>query len=183
MSADPTRFSAPNPPLSALQAQIGKVEDAEKQARARANGAAKVRDLERRRLVGMLETECGYVKTLCDASPEEASVIIQAAGLVSFAARSYVKPVLAVTRGAASGSVDLVAGVRRLMGGPSKRSKVVHWQWTTDGGKTFNDAPSTPTGKTTLVGIPPLTMVGFRVKVTTTANAGAWSPIVSILVH
>ncbi|MFT3774924.1 MAG: hypothetical protein QM820_56980 [Minicystis sp.] len=106
MAADTTRFAAPNPPLAALQAQIVKVEDAEKQARARTKGAAKMRDFERERLFHMLGSECAYVKTLCDAAPEEASLIIQAAGLVSAAARVYTKPALRVTPGAAPGTVD-----------------------------------------------------------------------------
>jgi hypothetical protein len=183
MSADPARFSAPNPPLPALQAQIAKVEDTDKEARTRTNGAAKVRNLERDRLVGMLETECGYVKTLCDASPEEASVIIQAAGLVTAAARAYAKPLLAVTRGDAPGTVVLAAAVGLLMGSRRRENKVFHWQWTGDGGTSFNDVPSTPRGTTVIENLARLTMVGFRVKVTTATSPGEWSPVVSILVH
>ncbi|MFT3771434.1 MAG: hypothetical protein QM820_38965 [Minicystis sp.] len=183
MAADPTRFASPSPPLPELQAQIAKVEDADKQARSRVKGAAKVRDLERARLIRMLDTECGYVRTLCDASPDEASVIIQAAGMVSAAPRVHARTALKATRGAASGTVDLVASVSLLVGGRSSKKRVFHWQSTTDGGKTFTDAPATPTGKTTILGLTPLTVVGFRTKVVTTARSGEWSPIVSIVVH
>ncbi|MFT3776238.1 MAG: hypothetical protein QM820_63650 [Minicystis sp.] len=183
MTADPTRFASPNPPLPVLQAQIAKVEDADKQARSRVKGAAKVRDLERARLIRMLENECGYVRTLCDASPDEAGVIIQAAGLVSAAPRIYARPVLKVTRGAASGTVDLMVAVGLLVGARSSKKRVLQWQWTADGGRTFTDAPPTPTGKTTILGLPTLTVVGFRTKVVTTTSPGEWSPIVSIVVH
>ena len=183
MSADTTRFAAPNPPLTTLKAQIARVEDAEKQARARTKGAAQLRDLERERLVRMLDSERGYVKTLCDASPEEASVIIQSAGLVCSGARVYSKPALKVAHGAAPCTVDLVAATGALLGGRSSKNKVFHWQWTADGGRTFTDAPATPTGKTTIANLPPLTVLGFRSKVTTTATSGAWSPVVSIVVH
>ncbi|MFT3770011.1 MAG: hypothetical protein QM820_31675 [Minicystis sp.] len=183
MAADTTRFAAPNPPLSTVQAQIARVEDAEKQVRAGVRGAAKVRDLERERLIDMLESECAYVKTLCDASPEEAGVIIQAAGVVRAAARVHTRPALRVSRGAAPGSVDLVAAAALLLGGRSSKYRVYHWQWTADGGKTFNDVPATPTGKITVVNLPLLTLLGFRSKVTTSTNPGAWSPIVNIVLH
>ena len=183
MSADTTRFATPNPPLPTLQAQIAKVEEIDKRARVRIQGAAKVRDLERERLVRMLETACEYVRTVCDASPEEADVIIQAAGLVSAVSRVYERPILKVTRGQASGTVELVAAVGLLVGSQSNRKRIFHWQWTVDGGKTFTDAPSTPTGKCSLANLTPLSVVGFRTKVTTTAQPGEWSPIVSIVVH
>jgi hypothetical protein len=183
MSADTTRFSAPNPPLATLQAQIVKVEDANKQARAHVHGAVRVRNLERNRLVSMLETECAYVKTLCDASPEEASLIIQAAGLASAAFPTYEKPLLKVVRGAAPGTVKLAAAVSLLMGGRNRKSRFFNWQWTTDGGQTFHDAPSTSTSKTMIANLTPLTTVGFRVKITTAMGPGEWSPSVSILVH
>jgi hypothetical protein len=183
MSADTTRFSAPNPPLSALQAQIAKVEEANKQARAHVHGAVRVRNLERDRLVSMLETECVYVKTLCDASPEEASVIIQAAGLVSAARPTHEKSPLKVVRGPAPGTVKLTASVRLLMGGRNRKSRFFNWQSTIDGGQTFHDAPSTSTAKTMIANLTPLTTVGFRVQITTAAGPGEWSPIVSILVH
>lgn len=183
MAADTTRFSAPNPPLATLQAQIVKVEEAHKQARAHVHGAVKVRNLERDRLVSMLETEYAYVKTLCDASPEEASLIIQAAGLASAAVRTFEKPLLKVVRGAASGTVKLAAAAALLLGGRNRKSRFYSWQWTTDGGQTFHDAPSTSTSKTVLADLVPLSTVGFRVKVTTAASSGEWSPTVSILVH
>ena len=183
MSADTTRFAAPNPPLSTLKAQIAKVEDAEKQARARTKGAAQTRDLECERLVRMLDSERGYVKTLCDDSPEEASVIIQSAGMICSAARGYSKPAIKITHGAAPCTVDLVAATGALLGGRSSKNKVFHWQWTADGGRTFTDAPATSTGKTTIANLPPLTVLGFRSKVTTSTTSGAWSPVVSIVVH
>jgi hypothetical protein len=182
MSGDTKRFSAPNPPLAVLQQQIDKVEAAEKQARSGAQGAAAVRNLARDHLVQMLEDECAYVKTLCDASPEEAQVIIQAAGMECAAPRIVERSILKVKRGAASGTVDLDAAVA-LLAGRNSKGKVFNWQWTADGGKTFNDAPATPSGKTTLQDLPALAMLGFRVRVTNSDGPGEWSPTVSIVVH
>lgn len=183
MSAEPTRFSGANPPLPVLQAQIAKVEDAYKEAKARIKGAARICAFERSILVGMLHSECAYVWTLCLASPEQASLIIQSAGLVSATVRTYEQSPLKVTHGAVSGSVDLDAGVALLMGGRSRKGKFFSWQWTTDGGQSFHDAPSTSFGKTTIASLTPLATVGFRVKVTTGKDPGTWSAIVSIQIR
>lgn len=75
----------------------------------------------------------------------------------------------------------LDANATALAGKGNKRV-FFNWQWTTDGGQSFHSAPPTPLGKTTIEGLPKLTMVGFRVSVTSTDGAGEWTPVVSILV-
>ena len=182
MAADPKLFLAPVPPLATLEAQITTVDDAEQLAVTRAKGAIATRNLQRRILVGMLETERSYVQTLCDTSQEKAIAIVEAAGMVVAKVPIRSDPVLKVTVGLQSGTMVLDANVTALVGKTGKKA-FFNWQWTTDGGSTFHDAPSTPHGKTMIASLTPLTMVGFRVSVTTVNGPGEWSQVVTALVR
>jgi hypothetical protein len=183
MEADPGRFATPNPPLPVFKAQIAKVEGCYKVSLTRARGAAAACKVERDRLYRMLVTQCAYVMTLCAENPEEADAIAQAVGLEMSATPTREQSILKVVRGPASGSVVLRANVSLLLGDRKGHAKFFDWQWTTDGGQTLHDAPTTTHGKTTITGLQPLTMVGFRVKATTAGSPGEWSPMVSIVVH
>ena len=182
MAKDPVLYSLPAPSLLILKAQNVKLDLAEQLAGTRAKGAAAARNVERLILVGMLETECSYVQTLCDAHPDKAVSIIENVGLTVALVPIHSNPILKVKPGAASGTVNLDAYAVALVGRTGKKS-FYNWEWTTDGGKTFNIAPSTPHAKTTIGSLAPLTMVGFRVCVTTGKGTIAWSAIVTILVH
>jgi hypothetical protein len=182
MASDPTRFAAPVPPIAALQAQIEVVEEAELRTRTRTKGTVAERNFQRDALVGMLETERSYVQTLCDANPEQAEVIVKAAGMETARTPAHGDPILKVAAGTPSGTVNLDAHATLLAGRTGKKA-LFNWQWTADGGKTFNDAPATPHGKTTIANLTPLAMVGFRVSVTDVNGPGEWSQVVSVVVH
>ena len=182
MGADLARFPAPAPPLATLEAQIQTVDAAEQLAATRAKGAAAARNVQREILVGMLETERSYVQTLCDTSPEQAVAIIEAAGMAVATAPIHNDPILKVTGGNQSGTVALDANATILAGRSGKKA-FFNWQWTTDGGNVFNNAPSTPQAKTMIANLAPLTMVGFRVSITDVNGPGEWSQVVTVLVH
>src|SRR4029078_1897255 len=113
----------------------------------RAKGAAAARNVQREILIGMLETERAYVQTLCDAKPAQAVATIEAAGMTVAIPSVRSDPILKVRGGPQSGTVFLDANAAVLVG---KRGRKIffNWQWTTDGGKTFNTTPSTPVAKT-----------------------------------
>jgi hypothetical protein len=182
MAKDTTRFAVPVPPLAVLAAQITTLATAEQLAVARVRGAAATRSVARETLLRMLETERSYVQALCDGTPAEAAAIAESAGMAIAAHPTRHKPVLEVTPGAQPGTADLDANVAALAGRDAKR-RCFNWQWTADGGKTFNSAPSTPHGKTTITGLPSLTMIGFRASATGVKGAGEWSQIVTVLIH
>jgi len=183
MGKDPALYSAPVPSLVILSAQIARVDVAQQAAAAGGRVAAATRNVERALLVGMLETECAYVQTLCDAAPgrEQAIAVVLGAGLLVAGVPRRSDPTLKVTNGAPSGTVDLDANAGELLGRTGKRG-YFNWQHTTDGGQSFHDAPSTPHASTRIGGLTPFTMVGFRVSVTTRKGPGEWSPIVTILI-
>jgi hypothetical protein len=182
MAADPARFPAPLPSLAILDAQITAVDETEQRTATRARGAAAARNVQRGILVGMLETERSYVQTLCDASPAEAAAIIEAAGMEVAIAPARNDPLLKATGGMQSGTVALHASAALLLG-RRRRSALYNWQWTTDGGKVFHDAPSTPHAKTMIANLTPLTMVGFRVSITDINGPREWSQGVTVLIH
>lgn len=182
MAADPQRYVAPVPSIFDLDNQITKVDLSNQRAATRVVGSAAARNVERTVLVAMLETERGYVQTLCDANPDKAVAIAQGAGMFVAAVGTRENPLLKVVPGAAPGSVFLDANAAALTG-KSKMKVFFNWQWTTDGGLTFHSAPSTPLGKTIIEGLPSMTMVGFRASVTSAKGPGEWTPVVTILVQ
>ncbi|MFT3768923.1 MAG: fibronectin type III domain-containing protein [Minicystis sp.] len=182
MAADPARYAAPNPPLAMLEGQIKKVEDAEKLTATRVRGAASARDAEREVLAAMLETECSYVQTLCDATPSLAKAITENAGMLVALVPVRAVPILDAKNAAQSGAIDLFANASIVAGKPGKKT-FFSWQWTTDGGVTFHDAEPTAIARTTITGLAPLTTVGFRVAASDRKGRGPWSQVVSILVR
>jgi hypothetical protein len=182
MGADVTRFSAPVPSLAALRDQAAKVEVAEQRIGTRAKGAAAARDIQREILIGMLETECFYVQTLANASPDQAVALIEAAGLSVAATPVRNQAILRVKSGIPSGTVELNANATALAGKTAKKT-CFNWQWTADGGATFTSVPTTPHAKTTVANLPSLTRVGFRVSTSTIKGPEEWSQIVTTLIH
>jgi hypothetical protein len=177
-------FPNPSPPTSAIKAQVGVVNQAEITAASRAKGTASARDVERNILVGMLEDGLHYIQGVADQAPtwDKAVAILEAGGLPVAATGTRTKGILVVRHGPTSGSVVLDANVRALTAG--LRGKVSYnWQYTLDG-KTYVTLPSTPTHKTTVQNLTPVTSVGFRVSVTgASGTAGDWSQTVSFIVH
>jgi len=91
------------------------------------------------------------------------------------------KPIVAAKRAVTPGVVNLFANARLLS--TSKRKKTYTWQSTLDG-QTFSSAGTTAYARTTVTGLPLLTTVGFRVRVTVgNDEPGPWTQVVSILVY
>jgi hypothetical protein len=180
------------PPLASLAASVTAVQDqlpvldkAEGAVRAKVAGAGAARNVQRNALVGLLETALALVQTLADAaaSVDQAVALIQAAGMVVAIVPQRFKDILAAKQGPEAGGVDLVANATAL-GAHPKRKTCFNWQSTADGGKTYVTLPSTPTGKTSVAGLTPLTTYGFRVCVTGSDGvAGPWSQTIAFLVH
>lgn len=181
----PGLFATPNPTTSTIKTQVGVVNSAEITARTGAKGTAKARNVQLGILVGMLETELTYVQGCADkcSTPEEAAATIEAARLSVARVGQHLKPILVVKQGATSGSVNLEANAKALLGGNYKKKNFFNWQSTSDG-KTFVSLPSTPKCKTSVTNLTPLATYGFRVSVTNSAGiAGEWSQVVSFLVR
>jgi hypothetical protein len=66
----------------------------------------------------------------------------------------------------------------------ARKMAYFNWQWSADGGRTWNSVPPTPLASTEIPGLALLSTYSFRVSVTISKQpAGPWSDAVSLLVH
>jgi hypothetical protein len=186
MEGDPATYVAPPPPLPALLVLIQNAFKAQQAVAMGTKGAAATRDVERNLLFTGMENERMYIQTLADANPARAVALIQNVGLRVAGTPLYAKALLTLRLGKLSGSVVCDANVgllETLTVVKPTRSRYYNWQYTVDGGLTFITPTPTPTGKITLHGLTPLTMVGVRVNLHDAAGPGPWSQLVTILVR
>jgi hypothetical protein len=182
MSAAPTEFPSPVPTMAVFNGQIQELEQAEQATTTRARGTAAVRNAKAAVVVTSLESLQTYVQTLCDASPEQAATLIAAAAMHVALHAKREKAVLAAVTGPTTGDAKLTANRRTLVGKTNKRA-AFHWQYSVDGGKTWVSAPSTPLASTLIHGLPPMTLVSFRVAATVAKVIGDFSQGVTLLVR
>jgi hypothetical protein len=183
LKANANLFTQPNPALAILSQQIQDLETAHQATFTRAKGTIAARNAKRDVLVTSLECERMYVQSLCDANPEQAETYITAAGMGVARAPVHAKPVLAAEQGPAPGSAKLVANATLLVGRGVRKRATFNWQVSTDGGKTWTGAPSTPLASTIVEGLTPMTTYSFRVSATVSKAPGAWSQAVTLLVR
>ena len=169
-------FPTPVPALAAILAAITDLHAAETTAVTRAKGAASVRNDKRAVLVALLQQLRGYVQSVADATPENGASIIESAGFPVRKVTLRGKRAFAVKPGPVTGSVIVTA----VSAGPRSSYE---WQYSTDGGKTWINAPATTQGQTTIGGLPAGTTVLFRyLTVTPKGGQGDWSQSTSHLV-
>lgn len=184
MFADTAVYTGPIPSLLVFLGLIQNLVAAQKLVPAGTKGMAAKRNVERDILFTGMESERMFVQTLADASPLHAIAIIQNAGLLVAGLPLRAKPVLALALGKQSGSVHCDANVGQLAGpGKIHRARFFNWEYTVDGGVSFITATPSPTGKTTLHNLAPLTTVGVRVNLHDLTGPGPWSQVVTILVR
>jgi hypothetical protein len=181
MVANQTLFSAPTVTMVVLAGLITDLAGAQQALKNRTITAAQ-RNVKRDLLWTALGSLLQYVQGLCDGAEEQAASIISAAGMKVASVATNAKPILAAKLGVASGSIILRANAKLLAAGKGKKGRFFEWQYTLDG-KAFVSAPSSSVAHTTVTGLPPLTTVGFRVAYVDSTGPGAWSQVVSIVVH
>jgi hypothetical protein len=168
-------FPTPEPALASVTAALDELQVAETATQARTHGAAATRNDKRSTVVQLLEQLKGYIQKTADANMENGTAIIQSAGV------SVKKPAARAPRtfeanpGAVSGSVKLVAK-------SAARRASYEWQYSADGGKTWQSAPVTLQAKTTILGLTPGATVTFRYRGVTKTGEGDWSQLVTVIV-
>jgi hypothetical protein len=151
----------------------------------RSTGSAAARDV-RRNLVWMaMESLRVYVQGLCDVVSADAAIaLIETAGLRVAATPVHTKPLLAATPTTTPGLVHLSANASLLVGPADIHKRpTFHWQWSADGGQTWNSSTSTPHASTDIPGLSLLGTYSFRVSVTVGKVPGAWSQAISLFLH
>lgn len=169
-------FPNPTPSLAAVASALAELSDAQVAARTRTHGTAAARDVKRAALVSLLTRLKAYVQGVADEHPEHAATIIESAGMHVKRSAPLGKAPFAVEHGPRSGSVELVV---RSAGDRARYD----WQWSLDGGETWNSRPSTLQARTVVSGLPSGSTCRFRYRVLTRTGASDWSEPLSMLVR
>lgn len=169
-------FPTPVPPLSSVASVLGELATAETQALTRVKGAVAARNEKRAALVSLLQQLRSYVQVTADANPENASSIIESAGMAVRKAPTRAPRVFAARQGALSGAVKVEA--------PSAGHRAAYeWEYSVDGGKSWIALPPTLQAKTSVTGLTPGSSAQFRYRWVTKTGASDWSqPLVLPLV-
>lgn len=168
-------FPSPAPSLADVSQAIADLETAQTAAQARTHGAVVTRNQKRIALVAKLEQLKAYIQNIADANREEASGIIQSAGLGVRKTPVRAKRVFSAVMGAVSGTV--------IVRTPSAGSRATYfWEMSSDGGATWQPLPSTVQTKTSVTGLHAPATYSFRFRTVTKAGLGDWSQPVSLFV-
>jgi hypothetical protein len=169
-------FPAPVPALAAITTAIDDLEVAEKAALARTKGAAATRNEKKAVLLGLLRQLRAYIQGIADADATNGPAIIESAGIAVRKTTTHKARVFAAKPGPLSGVVRIVAA----SAGPRSSYE---WSYSTDGGKTWVEAPATTQAKTEIPNLVPGATVQFRYRtVTPKAGQGDWSQAVQLLI-
>lgn len=168
MAANSKQLPSPSPALTVLQASIDDASAKQAIVKTRVAGAVTDRDAAIKVLKVNLNDERLYVEQVCNADPTNAAQIAQDAGMFLVTPGSRSKPPLAVKPGPVTGLVHVIAKA-------TKGARSNDWQYSTDGGKTWIDVPSTTKAQTTIPNLTPGATVMFRQRALTKAGPGEWS--------
>jgi len=174
IEANPSIFTTPNPPLAILKTAITALDTAQTATLSRAAGTVQARDQKVYDLVALLHTAAAYVEDLANVDPTKAPTVIHAAGMAVRKAAVRTKQDLAVTQGAVSSSVILVAKAA------GKRASY-EWQYSLDQ-KVWTDLPATLQAHTSASSLAVGVMHHFRARAISKAGAGEWTQVVSMIV-
>jgi len=171
-----TSFSNPDPPLATVTSAIADLEAAQALVQTRARGAVQARNGKRASLVALLRGLLAYVQKVADADLAHAPELIASAGMHARKVVVRARRVFAAKHGTQSGSVSLVS--------PSGGKRAGYeWQYSADGGKTWQEARATLRASTTITGLVPGSTYLFRGRVVDKAGDTDWCPPVSLMVQ
>ena len=131
-------------------------------------------------LWGGLEADCTFIQGLCRQNPEQGPALAAASGFKLVSPGDHIKGPISIAIEEGRGIAHLKANVAMFPPPSGKKSPAVTWLWrhTLDGKTIISDEP-TPTGHTTIAGLPLGQEVNFGVAVkdsTATGQFCAWVP-------
>jgi hypothetical protein len=170
-------FPSPDPPLSDIEAAIEDLQSAQASTLMRTKGTTDVRDGKRTTLLSRLEYLKAYVEAIANDHPDNATAIIESAGMHVKDKKGPPGRVFTARPGRVSGEVELVA--------PRAGDRSAYeFQYSLDGGKTWLPLPEPFTTKATVTvtGLTPGSTAHFRYRATVKGVTGNWSDAVAIIV-
>jgi hypothetical protein len=168
-------FKTPTPTVAELTQAINDLQSAENAVLARTKGAAATRNELRTALIMKLQQLKGYVQSVADANVDSSGSIIQSAGLGLRKVTQRKPRTFSAVAGPTTGTAKVVAV-------SAARRASYEWQYSSDGGKTWVDAPPTLQAKMTISGLPAGVTVLFRYRAVTKTGADDWSAPITFTV-
>ena len=168
-SRTPRRFCRPSTPAT------NDLETSEAAALSRTKGAATARNQKRSALLALLEQLKASVQKVADADRVHAPALIQSAAMVVRKVPVRAKRVFDVKQGLVSGSVTIVTA-------SAARRASYEWEFSSDGGKTWQIMPATLQAKTSMTGLVAGTSYSFRYRSVIKTGASDWSQPIALLV-
>jgi hypothetical protein len=173
MAANKVTFPSPVPALVQVEAAIATLTAAETAFRSR-SGTKAAREDARKQLIADMQQLHAYVQQVANANPSQAAAIAENAAMTLKKQGAHHKMDLS-TKQTVSGSVKVVA--KKVKGALAHE-----WQLSTDGGKTWVDAPPSAQSTTVIHNLQSGVLTYFRKRVITKTGASDWSAPVSHLV-
>lgn len=132
-----------------------------------------------------LELDCKYCETVCQQNPEQGLALASSSGFHVVEVGDFAKHVIGVKVDLGKGVARLAANVKMLPPPSGKPAVAVTYLWrhSIDGLKTIVDDAPTPTGHTTISGLPLGVEVAFGVAVKDSFGVGPWSQWITAFVH
>jgi hypothetical protein len=168
-------FPTPDPSVATLQTAISDLDVAENQAKTGLKSAFAARNQKRKALYLLLEQEKHYVQKIADADPDRAHEIIVSAGMSAMKVPIRTKRVFTARQTPVSGTVELFTA--RVA-----TRAAYEWQYSADGGKTWQSVAQTLKAKTLVSGLQPAVVYAFRFRSVTKSGLSDWSDAVTLVV-
>jgi hypothetical protein len=132
-----------------------------------------------------LEEDCTYCQTVCQQSPEQGLALASASGFHLVTVGDHVKDIIDIKVDLGTGVAHLAANVKMLPPPSGRPSVAVTYLWrhSVDGLKTIIGDDSTPTGHTTITGLPLGVDVSFGVAVKDSTGVSPWSQWIAAFIH
>jgi hypothetical protein len=124
-----------------------------------------------------LHEDCAYCETVCQQNPEQGLALASASGFHVVRVGEHVREVIEVKFDPGTGVAHLLA-YRTMLAPPSGRPRMTLtflWRHSVDGLETIVNDDSTPTGRTTISGLPLGAVVHFGVAVKDSTGVSPWS--------
>jgi len=186
MTTNSAMFVSPTITMVAFLALITSLATAQTNAiTVKVVGLASLRNTKRDALWTAMGILRSWVQSLADVLPAEgACSLIEAAGLRVAGTGSYTKALLTATRTPTPGVVHLDAHASLVAGRAARTRRVTYnWQWSGDGGRSWNSVASTPHANTDIGGLALMATCSFRVSATIGKETGPWSQAVSVFLY
>jgi hypothetical protein len=132
-----------------------------------------------------LEIDCKFCESVCQQNPEQGLALASSTGFHVVTVGEHIREIIQVKFDMGTGVAHLEANVKMLPPPSGRPSVAVTYLWrhSVDGLKTIVNDDPTPTGHTTISGLPLGVTVNFGVTVKDSKGVSPWSQWIAVYIH